>query len=276
MEPLAHDLGRRTPSRTRCASFGIRRPTIGWSGGGIGRAKPALVELVLVSTGLLAYFLTRGSIQDRHAAAQRNAARLVALEQRWGLYWEPRLNAWTARSRLWRRVWNLVYFWAHAPLIVAGGIWLYRRDQQAYRLTRNAFLGSALIGLTSYRLFPVAPPRLADEHDFVDTMQQHSRLSYQAQSLSPFVNPYAAVPSLHFGWSFLLSVALVLARPRRWWTWPVAVAQPLLMFVAIVATANHWVLDAVAGLAACLAGLGAAVLHAAWWPRRDRRQSRRT
>ncbi len=102
-------------------------------------------------------------------------------------------------------------------------------------------------------------------------MQEYSKVSYQAQSLSPFVNPYAAVPSLHFGWSFLLSVALVLARPRSWWAWVGAIVQPLLMFLAIVATANHWVLDAVAGLAACLAGLAAALWHHRSVRRRPRR-----
>ena len=227
------------------------------------RRHPALTELLLVSTGLLVYFLSRGRIQDRHAAAQRNAATLVRWERRWGLFWEPALNTRTAASRVQTRLWNLVYFWAHAPLIVVGGVWLYRRAPRAYRLTRNAFLGSAIIGLTSYRLFPVAPPRLAEGHSFVDTMQEHSKLSYQAQSLSPFVNPYAAVPSLHFGWSFLLGVGLVVARPRAWWAWLAAVAQPVLMFAAIVATGNHWVLDAAAGLAACLAGLGGALLHRA-------------
>jgi hypothetical protein len=226
---------------------------------------------MMVTGGLLAYFLTRGRIQDRHAAAQRNAQFLVHLERRLGLFWEPPLNRWAARSPFWRRFWNLVYFWAHAPLIAVGGVWLYRRHPQVYRLTRNAFLGSAIIGLASYRFFPVAPPRLAEGHDFVDTMQEYSKVSYQAQSLSPFVNPYAAVPSLHFGWSFLLSVALVLARPRSWWAWVGAIVQPLLMFLAIVATANHWVLDAVAGLAACLAGLAAALWHHRSVRRRPRR-----
>jgi hypothetical protein len=156
-------------------------------------------------------------------------------------------------------VWNLVYFWAHAPLIAVGGVWLYRRHPDIYRLTRTAFLGSAIIGLICYRFFPVAPPRLAEGHSFVDTMQEHSKLSYQAQSLAPFVNPYAAVPSLHFGWSFLMSVALVLARPRGLVVWAGAIAQPVLMFLAIVATGNHWVLDAPAGLIVCLAGLGGAL-----------------
>lgn len=228
------------------------------------RRWPALWELAVVGSGLLLYFLSRGRIEDRHRAAQRNAATLVRMEQWLGIFCEPDINAWVARSRGWTRVWNLVYFWAHAPLISVGAVWLYRRDPPAYRLTRNAFLGSAIIGLISYRLYPVAPPRLMEGHDFLDTMREHSRLSYQAQSLGPFVNPYAAVPSLHFGWSFLLGVGLVIARPKAWWAWLMATVQPALMLVAIVATANHWILDAVAGLIACLVGLGAALRR--WRP----------
>lgn len=232
--------------------------------------RPALREGALVGGGLLAYFLSRGRIEDRHAAAQRNAAALVELERRLGLLVEARVNRWTVRSRPRIRAANLVYFWAHAPLIVAGGLWLYRYRPAVYRVTRDAFAVSAVIALVCYRLYPVAPPRLTEGHEFVDTMQQHSAVSYQAQSLGPFVNPYAAVPSLHFGWSFLLSVALVMAAPRRAWSWAAALLQPPAMQWAIVASANHWVLDAAAGLVVCMAGLGAAVARA----RRVRRRWR--
>ncbi len=229
--------------------------------GRLTRSRAAVTEAAIVGGTLLAYFLTRGRIADRHHAAQRNAQRIIRLERRLGLYCEPALNRWTAAGVIRRRFWNAVYFWAHAPLIAMYGLWLYRRRPEVYRLTRNAVLGSAVIGLITYRFFPVAPPRLTDGETFVDTMQESSPVSYQAQTLGPFVNPYAAVPSLHFGWSFLLSLAMVLASPRsRWWQ-AGAVAQPLLMFGAIVATANHWVIDAVAGLAACLGGLGCALIH---------------
>ena len=230
------------------------------------RRHPALREVLTTAGGLLLYFLARGRIEDRHAAAQRNAHRIIRWEERLGLCWEPALNRWTAGSRRLTRLWNLVYFWGHAPLIAVSAVWLYRRHRPVYGVTRAAFALSAMLGLISYRLFPVAPPRLTEGHSFIDTMQEHSKVSYQAQSLSPFVNPYAAVPSLHFGWSFLLSAALVLAAPRRAWAWAVAIVQPVLMFVAIVATANHWVLDAVAGLAVCLAGLGGALAQARWRP----------
>jgi hypothetical protein len=225
------------------------------------RTRSWWTELVLVVGGLLVYYLTRGSILDRHRLAQENAARLIALEQRLGLFWEPHWNHWAARSVRTARFWNLVYFWAHAPLIVLTGIWLFCRHRPVYRVTRNAFLLSALAGLASYRFFPVAPPRLVTGYGFVDTMQKHSRLSYQAQSLKPFVNPYAAVPSFHFGWSFLILAALALAQPRRAWAWGLGLGQSALILVSIVATANHWFLDAVAGFAICLGSLLVATAH---------------
>jgi hypothetical protein len=218
---------------------------------------PPLADASLALSGLALYVFTRGAA-DQTEAAQRNAARLVRLEERCGLHWEPRLNAWAARSPFWTRFWNVLYFWAHAPVIGAVLLWLYRRNRPAYGFIRDAFLGSAAVALTGYRAFPVAPPRLIDGRGFVDTMAQHSRFSYQAKTLSPLVNPYAAVPSMHFAWAALVGVALVMAHPKSRLAWTTAVAHPILMFLAIVATANHWVLDAVAGLGACLAGLGLA------------------
>ena len=142
-----------------------------------------------------------------------------------------------------------------------------------YRLIRNAFLISCLIGLFVYAVYPVAPPRLMTpsgyaeyeisgqppDAGFVDTMQQYSRLDYQAESMKPFVNPFAAVPSLHFGWAFLIGIAVLLAR-RHLLGLLFAVAMPVLMFFGVVLTANHFIFDAVTGFAVCLFALGLAAL----------------
>lgn len=221
-----------------------------------------LRELAIAFPTLLVYFLARGGIHDRAATARRNAKRIVTWEKRMGLHWEPALNRWTARDPRRRRLLNAIYFWMHMPLIVPTGIWLLHRKPDTYRITRDAFFGSAVAALFTYRLLPVAPPRLMDDHDFVDTMQEDSKVSYQAQSLGPFVNPYAAVPSLHFGWSLLLSAGFLLAQPRRRRIhWLAAGLQPAVMFISIVGTANHWVLDAVAGALAAALGLGGAWLR---------------
>lgn len=222
----------------------------------------ALREIALVGAGLLVYFLIRGNVTDRAADAQDNAASLIALEQRLHLFHEPAMQAWVLDNLAQVRLWNWVYFWLHAPVIVVMGLWLLWRRTEVYRLIRNAFLVSAVIALICYSLYPVAPPRLVSGYGFVDTMARYSRESYQAESLKPFVNPYAAVPSLHFGWSYLIGVALFLVW-RDWRGLGLGLLLSVLMALAIVLTANHYVLDAVAGFLVASVGLAAAL----WWER---------
>ena len=88
-------------------------------------------------------------------------------------------------------------------------------------------------------------------------MQQYAKLSYQAQSLRPFVNPFAAVPSLHVGWALLF--AIVLFEVSQSWLVRIGGALVLvLQSVAVVATANHFLFDALAGVVISLAALAVA------------------
>lgn len=231
----------------------------------------AVREIGLVGAGLLVYFLIRGNVTDRAAQAVRNAITVIDMQRALGIFWEPQMQAAILESALQVRLWNWVYFWAHAPVIVIIGLWLLWRHPRTYVLVRNAFLVSAVIGLACYMVFPVAPPRLMPGYGFVDTMLLYSQVSYQAQSLKPFVNPYAAMPSLHLGWAVLCGVGIVLAR-RDVRGLFVGMALPLLMGLAIVLTANHYILDGVTGLVVALIGLAVA----AWWDRRRFQPQRRS
>jgi membrane-associated phospholipid phosphatase len=158
------------------------------------------------------------------------------------------------------------------PVVVAFAIWLYFRHRRAYALVRNAFLASGAIAIVIYAAYPVAPPRLLPDAGFIDTMAVYDRVGYQTQESKAFVNPFAAMPSLHFGWSLLLGV--MVARVGRRPAWMLAgIAWPIAMFFSIVLTANHWIVDAVAGGVVSFAGLGIAVvidrriwpaIHARW------------
>jgi hypothetical protein len=218
-------------------------------------------ELILVCACLLIYYLVRGFVVDELPIARSHALGIIGLERALHVFWEPALQRYLSGGPLQIQVWNAIYFWAHAPVIAVFGVWLYLHNRRNYSLIRNAFLVSAVLALLIYYAFPVAPPRLLSSYGFVDTMQRYSSLSYQAQSMKPFVNPYAAVPSLHFGWSVLIGVGLLrtLQRPAGWL---LGALLPALMLLAIVATANHFVFDAIAGLVVCLLGLcGAVVLE---------------
>ncbi len=223
-----------------------------------------LAELGIVALGGLAYFLVRGAVSDRAVEAAERAAGIIDIERALGIYWEPAMQGWILQSRPLIELFNGIYFWTHMPVVVVVAVWLFWRRRALYLFTRNAFLSSAILALAMYYALPVAPPRLLPDAGVVDTVARYSQASYQAQELEPFVNPYAALPSLHFGWALLLSVALVLGRPRgRWGAAAVvaAVALPTAQLFAVVLTGNHFILDAVAG--AAVAGVALA-LALAW------------
>lgn len=222
-----------------------------------------LYELALVAVGLVVYFLIRGDVVDEAREATAHALAIINFEKMLGIFWEPKLQHFLSSNLFQIQFWDSVYFWGHAPVIIAVAIWLYCLHYRHYTLIRNAFLVSAVIGLFIYRVFPVAPPRLMHGYGFIDTMQKFSSLSYQAESLKPFVNPYAAVPSLHFGWSLLIGIGLILAL-RHPIGWLLGLLLPVLMFFAVLATANHFFFDIAAGFFVCLLSLFAAYGYQRW------------
>ena len=215
-------------------------------------------ELGLVALGFLLYFLVRGAVADRTAEALANARSIVELERALLVFIEPTVNRWTLDHELVWRVMNFVYFWLDFPLIVGAGLLLFWKRRHWYTLLRDSLLASGGLALVLYWSFPVAPPRFLPEWGFVDTMQVHAQLSYQMQSLQPFVNPFAAVPSLHVGWAALFVYAVFGATGSPLLRGS-AVLVMLLQWLSVVATANHYLFDGVVGLLVAAAGLGLAL-----------------
>jgi hypothetical protein len=214
-------------------------------------------EVPVVAFAFVLYWWARGLTEGSAAEAVRNARRLVDLERSLSIYWEPALQ-----DRILGHDWivtlaNWVYIWGHWPVILCVAIWMVLRHRSAYRVVRNAFLISGAIGLCIFVLFPMAPPRLAGL-DLADTVTLHSH-AYRVLQPPSFTNQYAAMPSLHFGWDLLVGGALIL-HARRLPLRMLGVALPVAMLLAIVLTANHFILDAVAGAVVALTGLGLALL----------------
>ena len=220
-------------------------------------------EIGLAALAFLLYFVVRGSVVDRDVEALANARSVIDLERQLGIFWEPRLQEWVLDKRLLVEANNFIYFWLDFPLIVGVGLWMYFTHRHEYTIVRDALLLSGAIALVMYNLYPVMPPRLLPTGEFVGTIEQYSDLSYQAQSLSAFVNPYAAMPSLHFGWAIVVGGAMVVTM-RHPALRAFGFALPWLQLAAIVFTANHFVLDAFAGLVVCLVGLGLALGMQVW------------
>ncbi len=215
---------------------------------------------MLVALAFLLYFVVRAQVVDRVDQATAHARDVVSIERGLGIDREAAWQAWALRSATVVRVANFVYFWLDFPLIMAVGLVLYGRRRRQYTFTRDAILFSGGVALISYNLFPVAPPRLLPESGLLDTLQHFNNLSYQAQSTQFFVNPYAAMPSLHVGWALLLALGVVLAFPGNRIIVALAVIHPLAQWASTVLTGNHYIVDGLGGLAAAACGLAFAVM----------------
>lgn len=224
-------------------------------------------EIGLVAFAFLCYFLVRGSVVDHETRAISHALRVIDIEKALGFFWEPDFNSAVRDNGALSQLVNQVYFWLDFPLIVAIGLWMYFfGHKHEYTVTRDALLASGAIALIVYHTFPVAPPRLLPPgagFGFVDTLKEYSSLSYQADSTAPFVNPYAAMPSLHYGWAILVGGVLFWTT-RNLWLRALAISLPPLQLFSIVFTANHFILDAMAGLIVALMGLLIAMALQHW------------
>ncbi|MGH8941044.1 MAG: phosphatase PAP2 family protein, partial [Actinomycetes bacterium] len=213
------------------------------------------VEAVLVATAILVYFGVRGVTAVDAVGAHENAARIVELESRLGLLVEDRIQELVSVSQAAVMAMNWVYIWGHWPVIVTILVWLFVSRPDAYREIRAAMVLSGAVGLVIFAGFPVAPPRLADPQ-IVDTVTEYST-SYRVLQPPALVNQYAAMPSLHVGWDLLMGVAMV-TYGRQVAVRAVGFVLPSAMLVSVLVTGNHYLLDAVAGIALVLASLAVA------------------
>jgi len=206
----------------------------------------------VVGGGAVLYFGVRGLTEGDVAAANRHARQLVELEQALGIHAEEAVQEPVARSDTLTAVMNWIYIWGHWPVIIATLLWLLLSHPTVYARTRDAMLLSGAVGMVIFALWPVAPPRLADL-GLVDTVTEYSR-SYRVLQPPAFTNQYAAMPSLHVGWDLLIGLAIVVAASRLW-VRVIGGLLPMLMGWAVVATANHFVLDAAVGVLLVLVSL---------------------
>ena len=212
-----------------------------------------------MAVAFVLYYLVRGLVVERASEATSRAIRLVELEQRLGLFWETQMQAWIMSSEMLVKLFNGIYVYAHFPLVAAIGLWLFFFHRPRYVLFRNAFLISGAIGLVIFNLIPMAPPRLLPwPYGLVDTMAAYSKINYDMQPAA-FVNHYAAMPSLHFGWNLLLGVAIIWTS-RNLLARAFAVVMPIAMGLSVIVTGNHFILDVPAGAVVALFGLAVALM----------------
>jgi hypothetical protein len=166
--------------------------------------------VVAVAAGVAAYFGVRGVTEGSEAAAVDHAQDVLHLERAVGLDVEAGVQAALADLPAVVTVANWVYIWGHWPAIVVTLLWLAVTRRSVFRRLRDAMAVSGAMGLCVYVTYPVAPPRLAGL-GMTDTVTDQS-YAYRVLQPPAFANQYAAMPSLHVGWTSF-SVSLW-SRPR--------------------------------------------------------------
>jgi hypothetical protein len=212
-------------------------------------------ELALGLGVYAAYLLARRRVDNEagRRAAARNAARLVALERRLGLHLEPAVQRRLVPHRRLCHALNGGYVTLNVLLTIGLPIALFRRGHRRFPWLRRGVALSVLGATPVFVAFPCDPPRTLD--GFHDTIKEISGVDLDSGLVAQLYNPIAAFPSIHMAFAVVTAAGvreLSGSRTRR----AAAAAYPPAVAFTIFATANHYVLDALAGSA-----LGAAALR---------------
>lgn len=222
----------------------------------------SLFELLMVIVFLKAYNMTRNLFGSQACTPQfalGHAQQIILMEQALGMFWEQEIQAMVLPYKLWIRAWNIFYGSAHMAVTVFVLVFLFILKPPAYQRCRTIFIIMNLFAIIGYAAYPLMPPRLVNDcedkyggcqkgYTFVDTMEEYGGLwSWRQKGVAKVTNHYAAMPSMHAGYSLWCSLSMYEHSPFMLFR-VLAVAYPFLTLYCIVVTANHFFLDAVAGI----------------------------
>ncbi|KDN85920.1 phosphatase PAP2 family protein [Kitasatospora cheerisanensis] len=231
-----------------------------------------LFELALIGISYWLYSLVRNAVPEQAAIAQKHSSWVWDLEHTLGIAVERSINH-GVNSVTWLIV-GMNYYYATLHFIITIGVlvWLYRSHPGRYAATRTVLFITTGIALVGFYFFPLAPPRLMTDGGFIDTVKVHDTWGSMASGAGAHVsNQFAAMPSMHIGWSMWCGLTIFFLA-RRTWVRVLGLAYPLVTLSVIVSTANHFWLDAVGGEICLLVGfLAARVIYHNWVYRLPRR-----
>ena len=208
---------------------------------------PFLREVAIILLVYVAYGLTKQLIYaDPKATAFDNAWRIVLLENDLSLFHEAAIQRYFVyQAGTVAAAFNLFYTIGYWPIILPTAIFLYWRRPVWYREFRTAAMAVLVGALVVYALFPLAPPRFLPGFQDLHTYPYLNTFGESA-SHPLSANPYAAMPSVHFALTLVVSVFFWRMRGVLWKV--LAVAYVSMMFMTIVVTGNHYIVDAVASV----------------------------
>jgi hypothetical protein len=209
-------------------------------------ALPVLREVALLVSAFMIYTVARTLIHPNPLEVGiHNAWSIVGLEQTLRIFHEQSLQSWLlADAEGVVLFFNWVYAIGFWSIMGATGLLFFVMDRDTYYKYRTVMLVSFGIAVAISSIYPLAPPRImGDLLGFVDTLQVLGPSQYNTGIEFLAYNRYAAMPSMHFAWALLISMAW--ASTPYLWARVAAVVYQTLIALAVVITGNHFFMDVV-------------------------------
>jgi membrane-associated phospholipid phosphatase len=194
----------------------------------------------------LAYTAVRGLADSEKAVAMQHGQQVIDFEASLHLLFEPSLQAFFLPAQWVIDIANQIYLNAQFSIALGFLVWLYFFRNESYYFVRNMFVVSMGLALVGYALYPTAPPRLYPQHGFVDTIVRFSEVNHDSALAKAFINPYAAIPSMHCAFAMMIGGTGVMVC-RHWWSKVFWGFWPFLVLWVVIVTGNHYWIDAVLG-----------------------------
>lgn len=213
-------------------------------------------ELLLIAIGYFLYGRVRNLVPEQQSIAERHGRGVQHLQDALHLNFELSVNKFVAAHEWLAQIMDYYYATLHFVVTIGVLIWLYLARPRIYRGVRTILFATSIIALIGFWLYPLAPPRLLPQYGYIDTLLKfHTWGSLADPSIAQHSNQYAAMPSLHIGWALWCGVTIFMcAKPL--WVRVLGLLYPVWTLMVIIGTANHFIIDAVAGLIVFLLGAG--------------------
>ena len=207
---------------------------------------------------LVIYQLARGLAGHDRMVAIDHGRWVIHAEERVGDLFEVSAQKIASSSGGLEVAVSWTYWMSEFTVLGLALLWVYLRRNEHFRTFRNWVLLSGVIGFVGYVVYPTAPPRMFPNDGFVDTLQRYAGLNHGSGVIEFASNQYAAMPSLHAADALIVGITLFYVV-RTWWLKPLWLLWPAWVCFSVMATANHFWLDCVAG--AFVALLAGTVIH---------------
>jgi len=208
----------------------------------------AASQILLFLALFQAYKMVRKSFITRaESVAYDNALDILRWQGKLGLNFELDWQRWVLDQGSLIKVFNNIYAY-YMYGFYACAIILLVMSPVRYRYLRRVFIISMLVALPWYVIYPLAPPRFMEPYGwpFVDTLAVYGP-NYFSESGLVTANRFAAMPSMHCGWTMVAGIMIAAAIPGKWVGRGVGLFLTLLLPVTVIVTGNHYWLDVVGG-----------------------------